>query len=128
MIPHPLLLTEAIASSFQNIMCPFSYIRFLLCSSLKSGFWVLSYKSTEIAIAKVVNDFHVIFSEHCSIFLLLDLSAAFNTINLLLLLIVFFSFDRPVGKEFACNGGHPGLIPGSGISPAEGIGYLLQYS
>ena len=109
-------------------MCPFSYIRFLLCSSLKSGFWVLSYKSTEIAIAKVVNDFHVIFSEHCSIFLLLDLSAAFNTINLLLLLIVFFSFDRPVGKEFACNGGHPGLIPGSGISPAEGIGYLLQYS
>ena len=81
-----------------------------------------------MAIAKVVNDFHVIFSEHCSIFLLLDLSAAFNTINLLLLLIVFFSFDRPVGKEFACNGGHPGSIPGSGISPAEGIGYLLQYS
>ena len=39
-----------------------------------------------MAIAKVINDFHVTFSEHCSIFVLLNLSAAFNTINLLLLL------------------------------------------
>ena len=33
-----------------------------------------------------------------------------------------------VGKELACNSGDPGLIPGSGKSPAEGIGYPLQYS
>ena len=33
-----------------------------------------------------------------------------------------------VGKESACNAGEPGLIPGSGRSPAEGIGYPLQYS
>ena len=32
------------------------------------------------------------------------------------------------GKEFACNAGDPGLIPGSGRSPREGIGYPLQYS
>ena len=129
MIPHPLLLAEAIASSFQNIVCVhFLTSCFLLCSSLKSGFWVLPYKSTEMAFAKVINDFHVIFSEHCSIFLLLEFSAAFNTINLLLLLIVFFSFDRPVGKEFTCNGGDSSSVPGSGISPAEGIGYLLQDS
>ena len=32
------------------------------------------------------------------------------------------------GKEFACNAGDPGLIPGSGRSPGEGIGYPLQYS
>ena len=32
------------------------------------------------------------------------------------------------GKESACNEGDPGLIPRSGISPGEGIGYLLQYS
>lgn len=51
-----------------------------------------------MAIAKVISDLHVIFSEHYSIFLLLDLSAAFNTINLLLLLTEFFSFDSPVGK------------------------------
>ena len=31
-------------------------------------------------------------------------------------------------KESACNAGDPGLIPGSGIYPGEGIGYPLQYS
>ena len=33
-----------------------------------------------------------------------------------------------VGKESACSAGDPGLIPGSGRSPGEGIGYPLQYS
>ena len=33
-----------------------------------------------------------------------------------------------VGKEFACNAGDPSLIPGSGRSAGEGIGYPLQYS
>ena len=32
------------------------------------------------------------------------------------------------GKESACNVGDSGLIPGSGSSPGEGIGYPLQYS
>ena len=32
------------------------------------------------------------------------------------------------GKESACNAGDLSLIPGSGSSPGEGIGYLLQYS
>ena len=30
------------------------------------------------------------------------------------------------GKESACNAGDLGLIPGSGRSPGEGIGYPLQ--
>ena len=33
-----------------------------------------------------------------------------------------------VGKESICNAGDPGLIPGSGRSSGEGIGYPLQYS
>ena len=33
-----------------------------------------------------------------------------------------------VGKESACNAGDLSLIPGSGRSPGEGIGYPLQYS
>ena len=33
-----------------------------------------------------------------------------------------------VGKESTCNAGDPGLIPGSGRFPGEGIGYPLQYS
>ena len=33
-----------------------------------------------------------------------------------------------VGKESACNAGDPGLIPGSGRSSGEGLGYQLQYS
>ena len=32
------------------------------------------------------------------------------------------------GKESACNAGDPDLIPGSGRSPGEEIGYPLQYS
>ena len=31
-----------------------------------------------------------------------------------------------VGKESACHAGDPGLIPGLGRSPGEGIGYLLH--
>ena len=33
-----------------------------------------------------------------------------------------------VGKESACNSGDPGLMPGSGRSPAGGDGNSLQYS
>ena len=32
-----------------------------------------------------------------------------------------------VGKESTCNVGDPSSIPGSGRSPGEGKGYLLQY-
>ena len=40
-----------------------------------------------------------------------------------------FTFpDSSVGKESACNAGGPSLIPGSGRSIGEGIGYPLQYS
>ena len=37
-------------------------------------------------------------------------------------------YDNSVGKESACNAGDPGLIPGSGRSAGEGVGYPLQYS
>ena len=33
-----------------------------------------------------------------------------------------------VGKESTCNEGDPSLIPGSGRSTGEGIGYPLQYT
>ena len=36
--------------------------------------------------------------------------------------------DSSVGKESTCNAGDPSLIPGSGRSPGEGLGYLRQYS
>ena len=36
--------------------------------------------------------------------------------------------DSSVGKYSTCNAGDPGLIPGSGRSPGEAIGYPLQYS
>ena len=39
-----------------------------------------------------------------------------------------YSFSGSVGKEYTCNAGDPGSIPGSGRSPGEGIGYPLQYS
>jgi len=36
--------------------------------------------------------------------------------------------DSSVGKVSTCNAGDPSLIPGSGRSAGEGIGYPLQYS
>ena len=39
-----------------------------------------------------------------------------------------WALNNSVGKEFACNAGDPGSIPGSGSPPGEGIGYPLQYS
>ena len=36
--------------------------------------------------------------------------------------------DSSVGEESACNTGDSGLIPRSGRSAGEGIGYPLQYS
>ena len=33
--------------------------------------------------------------------------------------------DSSVGEESACNAGDPGLIPGSGRSPGEGIRLLI---
>ena len=42
---------------------------------------------------------------------------------------VFLGFPcGSAGKESACNAGDPSLIPGSGRSAGEGIGYPLQYS
>ena len=41
---------------------------------------------------------------------------------------VFLDFSYgSAGKEFACNVGDVGLIPGLGRSPGEGKGYPLQY-
>ena len=40
-------------------------------------------------------------------------------------------YASPCGPDIkisACNTGDPGLIPGSGRSPGEGIGYPLQYT
>ena len=42
---------------------------------------------------------------------------------------VFLGFPcGSAGKEYACNAGDLGLIPGLGRSPGEGKGYTLQYS
>ena len=39
-----------------------------------------------------------------------------------------FPRKRSAGKESTCSAGDPSLIPGSGRSPRERIGYPLQYS
>ena len=52
-----------------------------------------------------------------------------NSILLINTSILMLGFlDSSVGKESTCNAGDPGLIPGSGRSADEGIGYPLQYS
>ena len=45
-----------------------------------------------------------------------------------MLMIILAFPDSSVGKESTCNAADPGLMPGSGRSPGEGIGYSLQSS
>ena len=51
-----------------------------------------------------------------------------NEVNQLYIYIYSGFPGSSAGKESACNAGDPGLIPGSGRSPGEGIGCPLQYS
>ena len=44
------------------------------------------------------------------------------------LLVQWASLIAQSVKKSACNAGDPGSIPGSGRSPGEGNGNLLQYS
>ena len=52
----------------------------------------------------------------------------FKNVNVIYVLEMSQSEDSSVGRESACNAGEPGLIPGSGRSVREGIGYPLWYS
>ena len=62
------------------------------------------------------------------------MSKGHRLLDLALLLLLFTEVqlicfpDSSVGKESACSAGDPGLVPGSGRSAGEGIGYPLQYS
>ena len=40
---------------------------------------------------------------------------------------ILFGYKKD-SKEYACNAGDPGSIPGWGRSPGEGNGYPCQYS
>ena len=42
--------------------------------------------------------------------------------------LITMNYISSAGKESAYNAGDPSLIPGSGRSPGEVIGYPLQYS
>ena len=53
----------------------------------------------------------------------------FNIIEHFKKIFIYWGFsDSSVVKESSCNAGDPILIPGSGRSTREGIGYPLQYS
>ena len=54
-----------------------------------------------------------------------------NSVVLFYCRVVFYYNVFPhssAGKEYACNAGDPGLIPGLERSSGEGNGYPLQYS
>ena len=63
------------------------------------------------------------------VFYFIFLNYSFTILFLAALGLCCFAFpDSSVGKESACNAGDLSSIPGSGRSPGEGKGYLLQYS
>ena len=49
-------------------------------------------------------------------------------ISLYMCVYIWVSLVSSAGREFTCNAGDPGLIPGSGRSSREGMGYPFQYS
>ena len=51
-----------------------------------------------------------------------------TSLHKLAIIFVFIFIEGEDGKESACLAGDPGLFPGSGRSPGEGNGSLLQYS
>ena len=55
-------------------------------------------------------------------------SSKSSLIYLLFVVLTLGFLGGSGGKESTCNTGDPGLIPGSGRFPGEGIGYQLQYS
>ena len=73
--------------------------------------------------------------QKCSRFLYINYVSATLLISLMrvfFFLVMSLGFggfpDSSVGKEFACNAGNPGSIPGLGRSPGEVLFYPLQYS
>ena len=65
----------------------------------------------------------IFFSYPLSLFLV-----PFLFVCVLLSLCICYLYFSSAGKEFTCNAGDPGSIPGLGRSPGEGIGYPLQCS
>ena len=63
-----------------------------------------------------------------------DFNQVFNDsilffLRILIILVIIWGFmGNSAGKQSTCNAGDPGLIPGSGRSPREGIGYPRGYS
>ena len=66
------------------------------------------------------------FLKHSKVMTRVILQVPTTPINICICTYVFPGSS--VGKESACSAGDPGLIPGSGRSPGEGIGYPLQCS
>ena len=56
------------------------------------------------------------------------LSFPWSPVRLLRNHLVSGFLGNSAGEEFICNAGDPSLIPESGSSPGEGIGYPLQHS
>ena len=71
-------------------------------------------------IFNIMNYFH-----HITYFLLVS---SYSFIYCLTLWKYWGFPGNSAGKESTCNAGDPSLIPQSGRSAGEGIGYLLQYS
>ena len=68
------------------------------------------------------------FNSKMDFFVLLEIYYYYSKNNLSLPSLYMGFLGSSAGKEFCCNAGDPGSIPGLGSSPGEGIGYTLQYS
>ena len=66
---------------------------------------------------------------HCPYFLAYSSTEPRNFLSDKTLTVSFVIFPHnSVGKEYACNAGDLGSIPGLGRCPGQGKGYPLQYS
>ena len=124
-VSSPHYLCNFPVSFFQNkerninsAIYPLSHLQFLAFSSSLDTFSPLSCISTVTLLTQI---------QWC-----LEPIYTLTMTSMKALVSYFFHYPSnlcsSVGKEWACNSGNPSLIPGSGRSTGNRIGYPLQYS
>ena len=128
-----LIFSSNICIIFCLIFC-ISLLRVSSCSLNMTVFYFKSLNTSKEVVLKVFsNNFNILsISESAGLFLLTDFPL---DLGVIILFCIFSDVcyiqgfpDSWVRKESTCNTGDPDLIPRSGRSPGEGIGYPLQDS
>ena len=128
-----LLISSSILGTYQPgefifqcpIFLPFHTVHGVLKARILKWF-AIPFSSGPRFVRTLHHDPSVLGGPTCMAHSFIELDKA--VVHVIRLQCYLITYDSSVGKESACNAGDPSLIPGSGRSAGEGIGYPLQYS